>query len=163
MADDDVVEGTDTSDELIEQLAQLASDKELTLGCAESLTAGTLAARLGAAKGSSDWFRGGIVAYSREVKYGLLDVPEGPVVSETAARTMAESTSRLLGAEIVVAVSGAGGPDPQDGRPPGTVCFATTGPDGTRSEEQRFDGDPEKVLAQTVRHALSLLVERASA
>ena len=49
MADDDVVEGTDTSDELIEQLAQLASDKELTLGCAESLTAGTLAARLGGA------------------------------------------------------------------------------------------------------------------
>lgn len=92
MADDDVVEGTDTSDELIEQLAQLASDKELTLGCAESLTAGTLAARLGAAKGSSDWFRGGIVAYSREVKYGLLEVPEGPVVSESAARTIAEST-----------------------------------------------------------------------
>ncbi|MCD2098355.1 CinA family protein [Rhodococcus rhodochrous] len=163
MADDDVVEGTDTSDELIEQLAQLASDKELTLGCAESLTAGTLAARLGAAKGSSDWFRGGIVAYSREVKYGLLEVAEGPVVCESAARTMAESTSRLLGAGIVVAVSGAGGPDPQDGRPPGTVCFATTGPDGTRSEEQRFDGDPEKVLAKTVRHALSLLVERASA
>ncbi|KHJ70293.1 CinA family protein [Rhodococcus sp. Chr-9] len=163
MADDDVVEGTDTSDELIEQLAQLASDKELTLGCAESLTAGTLAARLGAAKGSSDWFRGGIVAYSREVKYGLLEVPEGPVVSESAARTMAESTSRLLGADIVVAVSGAGGPDPQDGRPPGTVCFATTGPDGTRSEEQRFDGDPQDVLARTVRHALSLLVERTSA
>lgn len=163
MSDDDVVEGTHTSDELITRLAELATDRKLTLGCAESLTAGTLAARLGAAKGSSEWFRGGIVAYSREVKYGLLGVPEGPVVTESAARTMAESTSRLLGATIVVAVSGAGGPDPQDGRPPGTVCFATTGPDGTRSEERHFDGDPEEVLAQTVRHALSLLVARASA
>lgn len=163
MADDDVVEGTARSDDLIERLADTASERGLTLGCAESLTAGTLAARLGAAKGSSEWFRGGIVAYSREVKHGLLDVPEGPVVSDTAVRVMAESTARLLDAGIVVAVSGAGGPDPQDGRPPGTVCFATTGPDGTRSEEQHFDGDPEKVLAQTVRHALALLVDRAGA
>ncbi|MFD3810371.1 CinA family protein [Rhodococcus sp. NPDC058639] len=163
MADDDIVEGTDRSDDLLERLADLASERSLTVGCAESLTAGTLAARLGAAQGSSEWFRGGIVAYSREVKHGLLAVPEGPVVSETAVRAMAESTSRLLGAEIVVAVSGAGGPDPQDGRPAGTVCFATTGPGGTRSEEHHFDGDPQKVLARTVRHALTLLVDRAQA
>jgi nicotinamide-nucleotide amidase len=162
MSDDDVVDGSDRSDALIEELAELASDGELTLGCAESLTAGTLAARLGAAEGSSEWFRGGIVAYSRSVKHGLLQVPEGPVVCESAARAMAESTAKLLEAEIVVAVTGAGGPDPQDGRPPGTVCFATTGPGGTRSEEQHFDGDPQKVLAQTVRHALALLVDRAS-
>lgn len=161
MADDDIVEGSDLSDDLITRLADLASERGLTVGCAESLTSGTIAARLGAAKGSSDWFRGGIVAYSREVKHGLLEVPEGPVVCESAARAMAETTSRLLGAQLVVAVSGAGGPDPQDGRPPGTVCFATTGPDGTRSEEKHFEGDPENVLAQTVRHALTLLVDRA--
>jgi nicotinamide-nucleotide amidase len=163
VADDDIVEGTDRSDDLIERLADLASERSLTVGCAESLTAGTLAARLGAAKGSSEWFRGGIVAYSREVKHGLLRVPEGPVVSEQAVRAMAESTSRLLEAEIVVAVSGAGGPDSQDGRPPGTVWFATTGPEGTRCEEKQFEGDPQKVLARTVRHALTLLVDRAQA
>ncbi len=43
------------------------------------------------------------------------------------------------------------------------MCFATTGADGTRYEEKHYDGDPEDVLAQTVRHALELLVERASA
>ncbi|NLU63015.1 CinA family protein [Rhodococcus sp. HNM0563] len=160
--DDDVVEGTDLSDALIDELGTLASGRHFTIGCAESLTAGTLAARLGAAKGSSEWFRGAIVAYSRSVKHGLLEVPEGPVVCESAARTMAESTAGLLASDIVVAVTGAGGPDPQDGRPPGTVCFATTGPRGTRSEEQHFDGDPESVLAQTVRHALRLLIDEVS-
>ncbi|MFD6857148.1 CinA family protein [Rhodococcus sp. NPDC060090] len=158
--DHDVVEGTDLSDALIDELTTLASDRSVTIGCAESLTAGTLAARLGAAEGSSGWFRGAIVAYSRSVKHGLLDVPEGPVVCESAARVMAESTARLLDADIVVAVTGAGGPEPQDGRAPGTVCFATTGHTGTRSEEQHFDGDPENVLAQTVRHALKLLIAR---
>ncbi|MGX6510933.1 CinA family protein [Rhodococcus sp. SJ-2] len=161
--DDDVVEGTDLSDALIDELGTLASDRNFTIGCAESLTAGTLAARLGAAKGSSEWFRGAIVAYSRSVKHGLLEVPEGPVVCESAARAMAQSTAGLLASDIVVAVTGAGGPDPQDGRPPGTVCFATTGPRGTRSEEQHFEGDPESVLAQTVRHALRLLIDEVSA
>lgn len=161
--DHDVVEGTDLSDALLDELGTLASDRNLTIGCAESLTAGTLAARLGAAEGSSEWFRGAIVAYSRSVKHSLLEVPEGPVVCESAARAMAVSTAALLAADIVVAVTGAGGPDPQDGRSPGTVCFATTGPCGTHSEEQHFDGDPENVLAQTVRHALRLLIEQLSA
>ncbi|WP_072810379.1 CinA family protein [Rhodococcus zopfii] len=159
----DVADGTRRSDELIERLAELTAARGYTVACAESLTSGSIAARLGAGPKSSEWFRGGIVAYSWSVKHGLLEVPEGPVVCEAAARTMAESTARLLGADLVVAVTGAGGPEPQDGRPPGTVCFATTGPDGTRSEERHFDGDPEDVLAQTVRHALTLLADRASA
>lgn len=159
----DVADGTRRSDELIERLADLTSGRGFTVACAESLTSGSLAARLGAGPDSSAWFRGGIVAYSRSVKHGLLEVPEGPVVCEAAARAMAETTARLLDADLVVAVTGAGGPDPQDGRPPGTVCFATTGPDGTRYEEKHFDGEPEDVLAQTVRHALELLVGRAAA
>jgi nicotinamide-nucleotide amidase len=159
----DVADGTRRSDELIERLADLTADHRYTVGCAESLTSGSIAARLGAAPNSSEWFRGGIVAYSRSVKHGLLKVPEGPVVCEAAARAMAEHTARLLDADLVVAVTGAGGPEPQDGRPPGTVCFATTGPGGTRYEERYFEGDPERVLAKTVRHALTLLVDRASA
>lgn len=159
----DVVAGTDRSELLLERLTVLVSERGLTVGCAESLTAGTLAARLGAGAHSSEWFRGGIVAYSRSVKHELLAVPAGPVVCESAARAMAETTARLLAADIVVAVTGAGGPGPQDGRPAGTVCFAVTGPDGTDSEERCFDGDPEEVLAHTVRHALALLVDRASA
>ena len=60
-----------------------------TLAVAESLTGGLLASAFARASGSSDWFRGGIVAYSSVVKYDLLGVPEGPVVNGTAALAMA--------------------------------------------------------------------------
>ena len=96
-----------------------------TLAVAESLTGGLLASAFARASGSSEWFRGGIVAYSSVVKYDLLDVPRGPVVSEVAAVAMARGAGRLLEADVAVAVTGVGGPDPQDGEPNGTVWVAT--------------------------------------
>lgn len=93
---DDVTQGSERSQQLSSEFAALAAQRGLSVACAESLTAGALASRLGAAEGSADWFRGGVVAYGREVKHGLLRVPEGPVVSETSARAMAESTAELL-------------------------------------------------------------------
>lgn len=158
---DDVTEGSPRSQELCRELAEIVSAHALTVACAESLTAGTLASRLGAAENSGEWFRGGIVAYSRAVKHGLLRVPVGPVVSEQSARTMAETTAELLEADLVVAVTGAGGPQGQDGRTPGTVWFAVTRDSLTETEEKYFPGDPPDVLAQTVQHALELLVRRA--
>jgi len=92
-----------------------------TLAVAESLTGGLLASVFARASGSSEWFRGGVVAYSSAVKHDLLDVPEGPVVSAAAARAMASGAGRLLGADVAVAVTGVGGPGQQDGEPPGTV------------------------------------------
>ena len=85
-----------------------------TLAVAESLTGGLLASAFARASGSSEWFRGGIVAYSSAVKYDLLDVPGGPVVSEAAAVAMARAAGRLLNADVAVAVTGVGGPDPHD-------------------------------------------------
>ena len=61
------------------------------------------------------------MAYSRQVKYDLLGVPVGPVVNETAARRMAAAAAELLGADFSVSVTEVGGPEAQDGQPPGTV------------------------------------------
>ncbi|GAB2663766.1 CinA family protein [Nocardia goodfellowii] len=144
-----------------EHLAALAADSGLTIAVAESLTAGNLAAALGAAPDSGAWFRGGIVAYSATVKHDLLKVPPGPVVSEPAARAMADNTRTLLDATLVVAVTGAGGPDSQDGEPPGSVWFAISTPDGTSATHRQFDGEPGEVLDQTVTLALDLLLEAA--
>jgi nicotinamide-nucleotide amidase len=126
-----------------------------TLAVAESLTGGLLASAFARASGSSEWFRGGIVAYSSTVKYDLLDVPGGPVVSEAAAAAMARGAGRLLKADVAVAVTGVGGPDPQDGEPPGTV-WAATWPDQLGDAVLlRLSGSPEsiceQVCAQTVR------------
>jgi nicotinamide-nucleotide amidase len=131
-----------------------------TLAVAESLTGGLLASAFARASGSSEWFRGGIVAYSSTVKYDLLDVPDGRVVSEAAAAAMARGVSRLLKADIAVAVTGVGGPDPQDGEPPGTV-WAATWPDQLGDAVLlRLSGSPESICEQVCAEIVRMLRER---
>lgn len=131
-----------------------------TLAVAESLTGGLLASAFARAPGSSEWFRGGIVAYSSAVKYDLLDVPDGPVVSEAAAVTMARGACRLLKAEVAVAVTGVAGPDPQDGEPPGTV-WAATCPDLLGGAVLfRLSGSPESICEQVCAQTARMLRER---
>ena len=96
------------------------------------------------------------MAYHKDVKYDLLDVPEGPVVSETAARAMVASTARLFDADLVVAVTGEAGPEPDEAAP-GTVWFGLDHRGRVSASREVFDGEPEEVLAQTIGHSLELL------
>ena len=116
----DIVFGVD--DETMEHaVAATLLEQGLTLGVAESLTGGLIASRLVDVPGAGSWFRGGIVAYDSEVKYSLLGVPEGPVVTEEAARAMAAGARRQLGSDVGLGITGVAGPDDQEGMPPGTV------------------------------------------
>ncbi|TQM26506.1 CinA family protein [Nocardia bhagyanarayanae] len=141
------------------ELAELALDRDITIAVAESLTCGRLASSLGAAPDSGTWFRGGVVAYRPEIKRRVLDVPDVPVVSETAARAMATGVRALMDAFAGVAVTGVGGPDPQDGEPAGSVWFAVATDSEVRAEHRQFDGGPDRVLDQTVEHALTMLLD----
>jgi len=149
------------ADSLAEELAEIATRAHLSIAVAESLTAGNLAAALGAASDAGEWFRGGIVAYSRHVKHHVLDVPPGPVVCEAAADAMAAGVKKMMDATLAVAVTGAGGPDPQDGHEPGSVWFSVATDEACVASHHQFDGDPERVLEQTVEHALGLLLAAA--
>jgi nicotinamide-nucleotide amidase len=116
----EVVFGAD--DETMEAaVGRLLLDAGLTLGVAESVTGGLVGARITAVPGASEWFRGSIVSYDANVKYRLLDVPEGPVVSEEAAIAMATGATRALGADVGLAVTGVAGPAEAEGQPVGTV------------------------------------------
>ena len=131
-----------------------------TLAVAESLTGGLLASAFARASGSSQWFRGGVVAYSSAVKHDVLGVPGGPVVSEAAAVAMARGAGHLLEADCAVAVTGVGGPDPQDGEPPGTV-WAATWPDQLGGAVLlRLSGSPESICQQACAQAVRMLRER---
>ena len=131
-----------------------------TLAVAESLTGGLLASAFARASGASEWFRGGVIAYSSAVKYDLLGVPDGPVVSEAAAVAMARGAGNLLEADVAVAVTGVGGPDPQDGQPPGTV-WAATWPDQLGGAVLlRLAGPPESICAQVCAKVVRMLRER---
>ncbi|MFM8522194.1 MAG: competence/damage-inducible protein A, partial [Acidimicrobiaceae bacterium] len=105
-------------------------DRKLTLGIAESVTGGLVSGRLTAIAGASDVFRGAIVSYDSEVKFELLNVMRGPVVSETAAKEMAIGVRKALGSDIGLALTGVAGPTEQDGVKVGTLCVGLAMPDG---------------------------------
>jgi nicotinamide-nucleotide amidase len=159
----DVVFGID--DTAIEDAvaAALASDG-LSLGLAESLTGGLAASRLVNVPGASRWFRGSVVSYAPDVKYKVLGVPEGPVVSEVAARAMAEGARRVLGSDVGLAITGVAGPAPQDGQPPGTV-FVGLSRAGHPTESVGFNvpGDRDRVRQYATIGALDLLRRRLHA
>jgi nicotinamide-nucleotide amidase len=132
-----------------------------TLGIAESLTGGLVASRCTNVVGSSEWFRGAVVSYASEVKFDLLDVPEGPVVSEEAARAMAAGARRVLDADVGLAVTGVAGPAEQDGQPPGTVWLGLALPDGPAGAQLvRLPGDRERVRQFATISLLDLLRRR---
>jgi nicotinamide-nucleotide amidase len=140
-------------------LAALASRHDFQVGVAESLTCGQLAAVLGAGEDASDWFRGGLVAYASQVKFDVLGVTPGPVVTAGCARQMALGATRLLGADAVVATTGVGGPEPEEGEPPGTVFVAALVRGHATGLRLELPGDPAEVLRQTRAHALDVLLD----
>jgi len=153
----DVVFGVD--DEAIEDaVARALAVDGLTVGLAESLTGGLAASRLVNVPGASRWFRGSVVSYASEVKFSVLGVPEGPVVSEEAARAMADGARRVLGADVGLSITGVAGPDPQDDQPPGTVFVGLARP-GNDTESFAFTvpGDRDRVRQYATIAALDLL------
>src|SRR5690554_3973330 len=143
---------------LVTEISSLLEGSGQRVAVAESLTGGKIAAQLAAGKAAADWFAGGVVAYQSEVKFRVLGVDRGPVVTEKAARQMAVGVRELHGVDIAVAVTGSGGPDPQDGQPAGTVFMGLCSAGGERVEEHHFDGDPERVVAATTVAALQMLL-----
>ncbi len=145
--------------ERIERIAELAAKRGLRVVTSESLTSGTVATRLGAGPNAAEWFGGGVVAYQEPVKFDVLGVDEGPVVTATCAEQMAIGARRLLGADVAVSCTGVGGPDPSEGKPPGTVFIAVATPDAVAVHELALDGSPEDVLDETASRCLAFVEE----
>jgi nicotinamide-nucleotide amidase len=138
-------------------VAKLLDAHGLTLGVAESLTGGLVGARLASVEGASTFFRGSIVAYHRDVKFDLLQVPRGPVVSEQAATAMALGTRKVLGADVGIAVTGVAGPAEQDGQPVGTVFLGVALDDRADAMHAQLPGDRERVRQFACISLLNLL------
>lgn len=152
----DIIFGVD-EESMEDVLAHVLTARGLTLAVAESLTGGLIASRLVNVPGASSWFRGGVVSYASEVKFDLLKVPEGPVVSHEAARSMAQGVRRLLGADIGLSVTGVAGPEEQDGQPPGTVFVGLDVDGDVDSVMLRLPGDRPRVRAYSAISALDAL------
>ena len=136
-----------------------------TLGTAESLTAGMIAASLGGISGASAVLMGGIVSYDPRIKHELLQVPQEiidtvGVVSAPCARQMALGARQALGVDIAVSATGFAGPTGGTPEAPvGTVFVGVSSPAGTRVQECHFTGDRQSVREQSVIAALTLALE----
>lgn len=147
-----------TDDDTIESvLARLLTDRGWTIGTAESVTAGAVAARLTGRPGSSAYFRGGIVAYAPDLKQSLLGVAtldEG-VVSEATALAMAEGARHRLAVDVAVSLTGSAGPDPLEQRA-GTVVIGVATPARSGARIFTLPGDRERVRTYSATAALHL-------
>ena len=132
-----------------------------TLALAESLTGGLVASRIVDVAGASRWFRGAVVAYASEVKYDVLGVPHGPVVSAGTATAMAIGARRVLQADVGLALTGVAGPDEQEGQSAGTVFVGLALP-GVEPEalELKLAGDRQRIRQFATISALDALRRR---
>ena len=146
-------------DVLVKRLAESLLARGWRLAVAESLTCGRVVSVLGEGADAAEWLAGGIVAYAPEVKFDVLGVEPGPVINPACARQLASGVVDLLHADVGVGLTGCGGPDPEEGWPPGTVFIAAAVADEIVDRAFAFDGPPEHVLSMATTHALQLLVE----
>ncbi|MFD5407932.1 CinA family protein [Streptomyces griseorubiginosus] len=154
------------------QVVRLLTVNGQTLAVAESLTGGLVAAEITAAPGASKAFRGSVTAYATELKHELLGVDAtlldqcGAVDPQVAAQ-MAAGVRKALGADWGIATTGVAGPEPQDGKPVGTVYVAVDGPaegasaatGGGKVTALRLNGDRAEIRMESVRSVLALLLE----
>ena len=149
------------------ELLDLARERGLSLGTAESCTGGLVSACLTAVPGSSDVVRGGVVSYAIEVKRSVLGVsrevlddPSLGAVSAECAEQMAAGARRVLGCDVAVSVTGIAGPGgAEPGKPVGTVGFGVSAPRGASSRLELFAGGRDEVRHAAVRTAIRLLRE----
>ncbi|MEA2559064.1 MAG: nicotinamide-nucleotide amidase [Acidobacteriota bacterium] len=153
----------DTLEGIVGELLRKAG---ATLTAAESCTGGLLAERITRVPGSSDYFLGGAVTYTNELKSQVLGVPEEMLrehgaVSEPVARAMAEGVRRIYRSDYGIGITGVAGPGGgSEAKPVGTVHVALAGPDRIDHHRVRFPGDRERVRLQSAQFALDMLRRR---
>ena len=142
------------------EVAELLTERGLTVAAAESCTGGLLSKRLTDIPGSSRFFIGGIVAYSAQAKISMLGVDPGLIkekgaVSREAALAMADGAREKLGAGIGVGITGIAGPDSDgSGLEVGIVFIALTTKEASVCESLHLPCEPGRDTADTKRDSL---------
>lgn len=150
---------------LEKQFGEFLRNKGITVATAESCTGGYIAHLITSVAGSSDYFKGSVVAYSNEVKNRVLGVDAGDLekygaVSEPVVRQMAEGARRLLGTDYAVSTSGVAGPEGGTSeKPVGTVWIGLATPTGTIARKFLFSFTRERNIAKASVMALEMVLD----
>jgi nicotinamide-nucleotide amidase len=137
-------------------------DKGLTIGTAESCTAGLLSSRIASVPGASDYLAGAIVSYTDRVKVEELGVDAGLLlehgaVSEEVAQAMAAGARSKLRCDIALSITCVAGPGPQGDIPAGQLYLALASKDGVISRGARVPGDRDQVRQFATTYSLAML------
>ena len=155
----------ETVREFSERVMKLARARGKTVATVESCTAGMLAYLLSQAEGASETLHGGFVVYTKDNKTAAVGVPEDllrerTAVSAEVAQAMAAGGLARCPADLVVAITGVAGPEPdEDGNPVGLVYVAVATRDGRAQAERHEFGERVKheICSAAVGAALNLL------
>ena len=157
-----VGEDCETLDELVHKTL---IEKGLTLATAESCTGGNIARLLTAQAGASAYFKGGVVAYSNEVKENALGVKHSTLethgaVSEETVREMVEGVRTRLGADLAIATTGIAGPDGgTTEKPVGTVWIAVANATHTEAKLLQFGANRrQQNIDRSTNQAFAMLI-----
>ena len=146
-------------------IGNLLKSKGLMVATAESCTGGNIAHQFTLISGSSEFFKGSVVAYSNEVKTNVLqvsteDLEKYGAVSQAVVEQMAIGIRRLLKADVSIATSGIAGPTGGTiEKPVGTVWISVSSETVTLSREFRFGSLREQNIIRSTQAALLMLKE----
>lgn len=147
-----------------ESIKQILTERGLTISAAESCTGGRVSDRITDVSGSSEYFLGGVVAYSNETKISILGVDRKSLsdhgaVSREVAAEMAAGCRRAFDSDIAVSTTGIAGPTGgTESKPVGLVWFSIADDDRTATEQKIFNGDRDSIKEQASGHALALVL-----
>src|SRR5574344_526393 len=153
---------------LPEIVAHIFTSKGITLATAESCTGGSIASKLTSLAGASQYFRGGIVAYSNEVKELALGVQHSTLqshgaVSEETVREMATGARQRLQADYAIATTGIAGPSGGPAlKPVGTVWIAVASATEVVARQMKFGDDRLRTIERTCNEAFSIIIKMAT-
>ena len=137
--------------------------KNFTVACAESCTGGLVLSRLTDLAGASAYVKGGVVAYTNEIKQNILRVKAdtlekfGAVSSQTALE-MATNVREIFNSTIGISTTGVAGPSTSEGKPVGLVYLAIVGEDFSEVKECQFSGTRTEIKALAANAALEILM-----
>ncbi|HAK45483.1 MAG TPA: competence/damage-inducible protein A [Spirochaeta sp.] len=144
-------------------IGRMITERGTYLACAESCTGGSIAQKITAIPGCSAWFRGGVTAYSNEIKAKVLGVSPAALetygaVSEQTITEMVRGAQRVFQTDYAVATSGIAGPTGgSPDKPVGTVWIAAAGPDFLVTKKYNFGKNRASNIRRSTSAAFSLL------
>jgi nicotinamide-nucleotide amidase len=149
---------------LTEVLGKILNQKSLTIGTAESCTGGAIASEITSIAGSSDYFKGSVVAYHNSIKENILNVSKSDLetygaVSKQVAESMAKGIAELLKTDISIAVTGIAGPGGGTSeKPVGTVWIAISIKGKVLSKKYKFGNRRDTNIRRTVNAGILFLI-----